>query len=197
MYPLALSLTKISLLFMYRRIFSISRRMRVIIVTTIVLVAAWMVTLFFAELFQCSTKFWANWGSSYDIRTQFNKTTMIVFAVCLTDSIFDLTILVMPIPLICPKSSLLESDVKLICWQIWQLRLSTGKKVGLLSIFLLGVVYVCSYLLTHNNPLTVRSTVTASLVRLGLVIPLVFTLYETDVNHRFGSFRNSYSMVIE
>lgn len=108
MYPLALGLTKISLLFMYRRIFSISRRMRVIIVTTIVLVGAWMVALFFAELFQCSTKFWANWGSSYDIRTQCNKTTMIVFAVCLTDSIFDLTILVMPIPLVCPRSFLLK-----------------------------------------------------------------------------------------
>lgn len=186
MYPLALGLNKISVLFMYRRIFSISRRMRVIILTTIVLVGAWIVALFFAEVFQCSTKFWANWGSSYDIRTQCNKTTMIVFAVCLTDSIFDLTILVMPIPLVCAKSSLLNSDVKLIFRQIWQLRLSTEKKIGLLSIFLLGVVYVCSSLLKHNNSLIVRSTVTASLVRLGLIIPLVFTLYESDVNHRFG-----------
>jgi lysylphosphatidylglycerol synthetase-like protein (DUF2156 family) len=105
MYPLALGSTKISLLFLYRRIFSVSKRMRVIFVTTITLVGAWMVALFFAELFQCSTKFWANWGSSYDIRTQRTKTTMIIFAVCLTDSLFDLTILVMPIPLVCPNAN--------------------------------------------------------------------------------------------
>lgn len=105
MYPLALGFTKISLLSLYKRIFSISRRTRVIIVTTIALVIAWMIALFFAELFQCNTKFWANWGSAHDIRTQCNRTTMIIFAVCLTDSIFDLTILVMPIPLVCPDVS--------------------------------------------------------------------------------------------
>lgn len=114
MYPLALGFTKISLLSLYKRIFSISRRTRAIIVTTIALVIAWMIALFFAELFQCNTKFWANWGSAYDIRTQCNRTTMIIFAVCLTDSIFDLTILIMPIPLVCPlpvPSSRFKTDV--------------------------------------------------------------------------------------
>ncbi|KAK2611831.1 hypothetical protein N8I77_005153 [Diaporthe amygdali] len=156
LYPLAIGSTKASLLFLYRRIFTINRRTRVIIVTTIALVGAWMAAFFFAELFQCSTKFWANWGSSHDIQTQCNKTTMIIFSVCLTDFLFDLTILIMPIPL------------------IWQLRLSTGKKIGVLSIFLLGIV-----------------TVTASLVRLALLIPRVFSLEDTDASHRFVSLTTS------
>ncbi|POS70898.1 hypothetical protein DHEL01_v210703 [Diaporthe helianthi] len=100
LYPLALGSTKLSLLFLYKRIFSISRRTRLMIVTTILVVAAWMVSIFFAELFQCNARFWANWGSSYDLMTQCNKTTMIVFAVALTDSLLDLTILIMPIPLV-------------------------------------------------------------------------------------------------
>ncbi|KAG8157635.1 hypothetical protein KVR01_012677 [Diaporthe batatas] len=156
LYPLALGSTKLSLLFLYKRIFSISRRTRLVILATIGVVAGWMISIFFAELFQCNTRFWANWGSSYDLRTQCNRTTMIVFAVALTDSLLDLTILSMPIPM------------------ILQLRLSTGRKVGVLSIFLLGVV-----------------TVTASIVRLALIIPLVFTLYEADVNHRFVSITTS------
>lgn len=86
------------------------------IVTTIVIVASWMISIFFAELFQCNTRFWANWGSSYDLRTQCNKTTMIVFAVALTDSILDLTILIMPIPMVYSPHVLTCLDVKLMWW---------------------------------------------------------------------------------
>ncbi|KAL2278287.1 hypothetical protein FJTKL_14557 [Diaporthe vaccinii] len=156
LYPLAIGSTKTSLLFLYRRIFTISRRTRVTIVTTIALVGAWMAAFFFAELFQCSTKFWADWGSSHDIQTQCNKTTMIIFSVCLTDFLFDLTILIMPIPL------------------IWQLSLSTGKKIGVLSTFLLGIF-----------------TVTASLIRLALLIPRIFSLEKTNASHRLVSITTS------
>ncbi|KAJ0120490.1 hypothetical protein J7T55_015219 [Diaporthe amygdali] len=163
LYPLAIGSTKASLLFLYRRIFTINRRTRVIIVFTIALVGAWMAAFFFAELFQCSTKFWANWGSSHDIQTQCNKTTMIIFSVCLTDFLFDLTILIMPIPL----------------------------KIGVLSIFLLGIVFVHSSSLACGNPLIGHSTVTASLVRLALLIPRVFSLEDTDASHRFVSLTTS------
>ncbi|KAI3328949.1 hypothetical protein HD806DRAFT_481177 [Xylariaceae sp. AK1471] len=156
MYPLALGSTKASFLFLYKRIFSISGKTRVLLITTIIIVAAWTVALFFAELFQCRTKFWANWGSTHDIRTQCTMTTKIVFAVCLTDFLLDLTIIIMPIPL------------------IWQLSLSTRRKLGVISIFLLGAV-----------------TVAASLLRLILVAPLVFTPHDADANHRFVSITTS------
>lgn len=116
MHTLALGFTKMSLLFLYRRIFSVSSNtMRVIILTTIALVCAWTIAFFFAELFQCSTRFWANWGSSLDIRTQCHKTLMIILASCSTDALFDLVILVMPIPLVCTHiRSPFRPDLKLI-----------------------------------------------------------------------------------
>ncbi|KAJ2985496.1 hypothetical protein NUW58_g5497 [Xylaria curta] len=110
-YPLALGSTKASFLFLYDRIFATSKKTRIFIATTIAIVFSWMIALFFAELFQCSTKFWANWGTTNDIRTQCTMTTKIVFAVCLTDFLIDLVVFTIPIPLVCPNLKISYSTV--------------------------------------------------------------------------------------
>ncbi|KAI6085049.1 hypothetical protein F4821DRAFT_241794 [Hypoxylon rubiginosum] len=129
MYPLALGSIKASFLFMYKRIFSIGKKTRLLLTTTIIIVAAWSVAFCFAELFQCSTKFWANWGSTHDIRTQCVGTTRLLYTVCITDFLLDVVIIAIPIKL------------------VWQLNLSTATKFGVISIFLLGSITVAASLL--------------------------------------------------
>lgn len=101
MLPSALGFIKASFLFLYQRIFSINKKVYILLVGLIVLVAAWTIAFFFAEMFQCSTRFWANWGSTHVLQTQCNHTTWVVFAVCLTDFILDVVIITIPIPLVC------------------------------------------------------------------------------------------------
>lgn len=129
LYPLVIGSTKASLLFLYKRIFSIDRKTRALLTTSIALVFLWTVAFFFSELFQCTTKFWANWGTTHDIQTECLETTKIVFAVCLTDFVLDLLVLILPIPL------------------VLRLKLSTKKKVSVLGIFLLGAITVAASLL--------------------------------------------------
>jgi hypothetical protein len=119
MHPLALSCTRASFLLLYRRIFDVNKSSK-IINGTIVMVVCWAISFFFAELFQCNTLWEANWSSTHNFAHKCNKTLLIVFAVCLSGFIIDLTILLIPIPI------------------VWKLRLSPRKKIGVIFIFLLG-----------------------------------------------------------
>ncbi|KAI0508977.1 hypothetical protein F5B22DRAFT_649477 [Xylaria bambusicola] len=129
MHPLALGLTKASLLFLYKRIFATERKTRALLTTSITVVALWTVAFFFSEVFQCKTNFWANWGTTHDIQTQCLKTTKILWAVCLTDFALDLLVLIIPIPL------------------TLRLKLSAKKMAAVLGIFLLGAITVAASLL--------------------------------------------------
>ncbi|KAI1360048.1 hypothetical protein F5Y08DRAFT_331872 [Xylaria arbuscula] len=129
LYPLTISLTKASLLFLYKRIFSIDRKTRALLVTSITIVFLWAVAFFFTELFQCTTKFWANWGTTHDIQTECLKTTKILFAVSFTDLLLDLLVFIIPIPL------------------TLRLNLSPRKRIAVLGIFLLGALTVGASLL--------------------------------------------------
>jgi uncharacterized membrane protein YwzB len=100
MYPIALGSVKTSFLFLYKRVFSTNKQTQRLIVVLIALVAAWTVAFFFAEMFQCSNKFWANWGSTAVMRAECNETVWMALAMCSTDLLFDLIIILVPIPLV-------------------------------------------------------------------------------------------------
>ncbi|PSN69537.1 hypothetical protein BS50DRAFT_490859 [Corynespora cassiicola Philippines] len=72
------------------------------------------------KLFQCGTHFTSNWGSVKVFATHCPDTLWILFVYFLTSAILDIYILILPIPF------------------IWKLKLTTTKKIGILSIFLVG-----------------------------------------------------------
>ncbi|KAI0967859.1 plasma membrane protein Pth11-like protein [Xylaria arbuscula] len=140
MLPLALGCIKASFLFFYLRIFAVGKESGNfrLITGLIILVATWALAFFFAALFECRLNFWAIWGSTSDILMQCTLIEHIVLALCISDFITDLIIIVIPIPL------------------IWRLNLSTGNKIAVSGVFLLGSI-----------------TIVASLVRLILMVGIV------------------------
>jgi hypothetical protein len=122
MLPLALGCVKASFLCFYLRIFMVNRRSLAsyLLGGLTVLVTLWAVAFFFASLFQCGVSFWAIWGSTLDIVENCTQTMQLVLAVCITGFVTDVAIILAPIPL------------------IWQLHLSTAKKISIAAVFLLG-----------------------------------------------------------
>ena len=58
---LAFGLVKLSILYLYRRIFP-SRTFNILSTILIILVCIWTVGFFFAYMFRCGTNFWALWA---------------------------------------------------------------------------------------------------------------------------------------
>lgn len=147
MLPLALGSVKTSFLFFYLRIFLVNRRSLAgyLLGGLITLVILWSLSFFFASLFQCRLNFWALWGSTSDIVNNCTQTMQLVLAVCITGVITDTAIICAPIPL------------------VWQLKLSTAKKISIVAIFLLGSI-----------------TIVASLLRLVMMARLVVLGFTPD-----------------
>ncbi|KAI0157915.1 hypothetical protein GGR52DRAFT_576885 [Hypoxylon sp. FL1284] len=122
MLPVALGCLKTSFLFFYMRVFAIQKRSATykFLVGFIVFVVVWAVTFFFATLFECRLDFDAIWSSHNDFQRRCTQTVPLVFTLCTTDFVTDVAIMIIPIPL------------------ILRLNLSTSKKVGVCSMFLLG-----------------------------------------------------------
>lgn len=135
MLPLALGCIKASFLFFYLRIFVVNRKSLAsyILGGLIVLVTLSSISFFFASLFQCRLNFWALWGSSLDIVNNCVETMHLVLAICIIGFITDVAIICAPIPL------------------IWRLHLSTGKKLSIFAVFLLGSVTVVASMVRLIN----------------------------------------------
>ncbi|KAI1379310.1 plasma membrane protein Pth11-like protein [Hypoxylon crocopeplum] len=125
MVPLALGCVKASFLFFYQRIFAVDNKsvINYLLVGLIVLVFAWSAAFVVAFLFQCKLNFFAIWDSAMDLINYCNGSMNLALSLCITDFIFDIIIIVLPIPL------------------IWRLNLSTWKKVAVCAVFLLGAAY--------------------------------------------------------
>lgn len=97
MQPLALGFMKLSVLFFYRRIFSVGR-FTVVSTVVIVITIGWMLAFFFGFVFTCRLNFSANWGSLAGISENcpFGFLPTIIFTVL--DAVLDLCILILPLP---------------------------------------------------------------------------------------------------
>ncbi|CAN9124011.1 unnamed protein product [Alternaria alternata] len=125
MQPLAIGLTKLAFLFLYRRIFTWPGFQWTSLVF-IVLTVAFTIAFFFGFIFDCRLNFAANWGSLASIAENcpFGFEATIAFTVL--DAVFDLCILLLPLP-----------------W-IWRLQMPTVRKIQLCGVFLLGGFAVAS-----------------------------------------------------
>ncbi|KAM7197477.1 hypothetical protein V8F20_006622 [Naviculisporaceae sp. PSN 640] len=124
--PLALGFIKLSILVFYFRIFAVTRASVTYVLLAIftTLAGIWTVAFFFAELFQCGTNIWALTSSTMDTITYCHGTSNIDFALTLTGFVTDVVIFLVPIPL------------------IWRINLSTGNKLAVSGVFLLGSVTI-------------------------------------------------------
>jgi hypothetical protein len=119
-----IAIIKLSVIFLYRRIFDMSRIFDIYSIVLITLVCAWGVGFLFSELFQCGRHITAFWSSAKDIKKYCDDTNGAVVAFCASDLIMDLMILLAPIPM------------------VWRLLTTTQRKLQILAVFALGFLYV-------------------------------------------------------
>ncbi|KAI4114400.1 MAG: hypothetical protein LQ338_008014 [Usnochroma carphineum] len=117
---LAFGLIKLSILFLWRRIFGHVRVFNIVSWVMIGVVTAWSVAFFFATVFQCGTEWYLNWAPIADFLTKCSNTLNMLTVFTATDIITDLLIITMPIPM------------------IWSLQMTTRRKVAINAMFLVG-----------------------------------------------------------
>ena len=93
---LALGAVKLSLIYLYRRVF-LGRSFELLSTIMIVIVVAWTITFFFATVFLCRTDFWAIWGSLADLLSHCVNTSKVTVYFSATDVATDILILIMPL----------------------------------------------------------------------------------------------------
>ncbi|OTB01758.1 hypothetical protein M426DRAFT_211617 [Hypoxylon sp. CI-4A] len=122
MLPVALGCLKASFLFFYLRIFATKQNntMEKVLMGSIIFVALWVVAFFFATLFECGSDFQAIWSSEKEYLARCSNTIPLVLTLCITDFLTDIYIIGFPVRLVI------------------QLHVSTGKKVSICFMFLLG-----------------------------------------------------------
>ena len=137
-YCLVITGIKASILCMYLRLFGVNKAFSKAVYSFLVMVVAWGVATFFSTIFQC-TPISAVWdpsttnGQCLDYPSWFIGTSV-------PSILIDFGILVLPITM------------------IWRLKLSTGKKVALTSIFLIGALWVVHVFPRVKNSLSCLET---------------------------------------
>lgn len=117
---IAFGLIKLSILFLWKRMFGRVRTFVVLCWVMIAIVTAWSISFFFATLFQCSTHWSWNWAPITLFLTQCTNTLNMLTVFTATDVFTDFIILFMPVPI------------------IWKLHMQRRKKIGVTSIFMVG-----------------------------------------------------------
>lgn len=105
--PLALGFIKLSVLFFYRRIISVSKTFNILSWFMIAVTIGWMIAFFFGLFFDCGTNISDNWGSLATIgeNCPFGFLPTIIYTIL--DACLDLFVLVLPIPWVCYCSGFL------------------------------------------------------------------------------------------
>ncbi|KAI2768966.1 hypothetical protein F4815DRAFT_450808 [Daldinia loculata] len=122
---LALGPTKVSVLFLYRRIFGDDgRRFNIISMSLILIVIAWTIAFFFTNAFQY-TPVYSMWASTpAEAHPTFKQSTKMFLAQSYADVALDTIIISLPVPL------------------IWKLQMTLRRKLQISAIFLLGAMTV-------------------------------------------------------
>lgn len=112
---------KLSILLLYRRLFTtFQRRLKVILYTVGIYVIAWTIYTFFAVLFQCTPVHYSWDFPRGSIQGQCVNLTGAYIGSGITNTLSDLAILILPMPI------------------IWQLQIPKKQKMVICGIFLLG-----------------------------------------------------------
>lgn len=120
-------LIKLSLLCLWKRMFGRAHMHGFIRMCHVmmVLVAAWSTAFFLATVFQCGARQWElNWAPIGVFLTQCSNTLNMLTVFTATDVMTDFIIMFMPVPI------------------IWKLQMPVRKKVGVTSIFMVGLLLV-------------------------------------------------------
>ncbi|KAL9072594.1 MAG: hypothetical protein Q9161_003452 [Pseudevernia consocians] len=117
---------KISLLLLYYRLFSPSHPFRIAVYTTGVIVIAWWIAVFFADIFQCvpANAFW-NFEAQNAKTARCMSTITFSIGTGVSNLVTDIMVLCLPMPM------------------VWSLRTDRTQKLTLTGIFLLGF-FVCA-----------------------------------------------------
>ncbi|KAF1812450.1 hypothetical protein P152DRAFT_449194 [Eremomyces bilateralis CBS 781.70] len=121
----AVGLCKLSLLFLFRRIFSTQPFKRVVDVS-IAIATAWLLGFWLASLFQCTpvNTIWTRWEREY---AQYCfDVVKFYWAIGVTDAVTDLLIMVLPIPM------------------IWKLQMPIKQRVAVGGMFLAGSLVIAA-----------------------------------------------------
>ena len=117
-YPVMVALVKASILCLYLRIFAVNRRFATIVKCFLAIDVAWAIGTLFAIVFQC-VPVQATWDLSIQHKTCTASAPSLI-ATNVPDIVIDFCLMALPMPM------------------IWQLKLSTRRKIGLTAIFALG-----------------------------------------------------------
>ncbi|KAL4917435.1 hypothetical protein BDW62DRAFT_201867 [Aspergillus aurantiobrunneus] len=120
-YPPCIALIKISMLFLYLRLFP-GRKLRIITIFTIVLTGCWGIIYTLLGIFACSPRSyaWTNWDGEHEGKC-LNQAAIIV-SHAIINIIFDVLVIALPLP------------------TLLRLKLSKTKKAGVCLMFLVGFV---------------------------------------------------------
>lgn len=135
MLPIALGSIKTSLLCFYHRVFAVERRLgiKALLLGMLAITMAWSLAFFIETIFECGLNFWAIWGTTKELMENCVDTMHVALWFCITDSVTNLVILLIPI-LFIPR-----------------LEVSRTKKLASTALLLLGSVAVAAslYRLVH------------------------------------------------
>ncbi|KAK6953910.1 hypothetical protein Daesc_003872 [Daldinia eschscholtzii] len=118
----AFGLIKLSLIFLWKRLFKPAKYFSAVCWVMIVITSGWSLSFFFATLFQCGTKWKFNVADVKTFRNECNSSPSMIAAFTGLDLLTDVIIMFMPVPL------------------IWGLRMPTRKKASVTGIFILGLL---------------------------------------------------------
>ncbi|KAF2439608.1 hypothetical protein P171DRAFT_422241 [Karstenula rhodostoma CBS 690.94] len=118
----ALAPIKLSVIFLYRRVFHISRFFHYYSIFLCVVLVAWAIAFMFASIFQCGTRSWAYWTTVQTIRQFCGDTGGANVALCFSDLFIDILILIAPLVM------------------IWKMNFSMWRKMQIVAVFALGFV---------------------------------------------------------
>jgi hypothetical protein len=122
MNVICLGIVKLSVLFLYRRLFAISRHFNTTSIIIGVLVFLWAFGFLLSYIFQCGTNLWAAWTSLSTIEQYCDNDSAQTVSFCITDIVTDIMILITPIPM------------------IMKLQISIPQKLGICAVFALGLL---------------------------------------------------------
>jgi hypothetical protein len=125
---LSIGLIKLSVVFLYRRIFTISRIFNLYSWFLTGLIVAWMIAFLGSNIFQCGSHPAAAWSSAKQIIKYCDDIDGATAALALTELIMDLMILAAPMPI------------------IWRLQMTLSQKMQVMGIFALGYLQVLTLL---------------------------------------------------
>lgn len=131
LYYCTQTLTKISLLLLYHRLFSVNKQFRLALFVAGALVIMWWIASFWDTIFQC-VPIQASWDKSIK-NAKCQSIRSAALGTGISNLILDILFLLLPVPM------------------IWRLHVSRRIKVSLTGIFLLGGLYVFSQ---HSQRIT-------------------------------------------